>query len=255
MSVTDEWTTVATTFPKLPPSSARAHATTARLLIRPLAADDLDAIHALRTQPEVMAWSAAGRIDRDRDETAAVLARFMPPHDTGTFNCAICLRATGELVGFGGVHKLNSSSSSSSSGEDGGEAGYGWPELGYMFRREHWGGGLATEFVRAFLGLWEDLRREPAEMRVSAKSVVGVGVGLVAGGAGASGDRLAQQQRQACTAREVLVAVIDSKNAASQRILEKCGFERFDVWTEKDDEDPEREHELFSFRYLPREST
>lgn len=241
MSITDEWTTVATTFPKLPPSSARAHATTARLLIRPLAAGDLGAVHAIRTQPEVMAWSAAGRIDRDRDETAAVLARFLPPHDTSTFNCAVCLGATGELVGFGGVHKLYGSSPDAGEGRGG---AYGWPELGYMFRREHWGGGLATEFVRAFLGLWEELRREPAEMRVSVKSVVGVVE---------DEEKPADQQARA---REVLVANIDSKNAASQRILEKCGFERFDVWTEKDGEDPEREpHELFSFRYLPKEGS
>lgn len=251
MPTTGERTTVATTFPKLPSSSDRAHATTARLLIRPLAADDLEGIHAIRTQPDVMAWSAAGRIDRDRDETAAVLAKFLSPHDTGTFNCAICLRATGELVGIGGVHRLNSAGGRDD--DDAGvgpEDGYGWPELGYMLRREHWGRGLATEFVTAFLGLWEDLRREPAEMRVNTKSVVGAGsAGAGHGSGGASGASGGPRQ-----AREVLVAIIDPRNAASQRILEKCGFESFDTWAQKDREDPEKERELLSFRYLLKES-
>lgn len=226
----DHWTTITTTLPHLPPSAARLNATTSRLLIRPLAASDLDGLHALRTQPEVMVWSTAGHPDRDLDQTAAVLAQALPPGDLRTFNCAICLRDTGEFIGCGGVYRMNTCS-----GEGEGE-GYGWPELGYMFKKEYWGCGMATEFVRAFVEMWEALPREVVERRVNAKSVVAVG-----------GDEQASKQ-----AREFLVAVIEPKNAASQRILTKCGFERFDAFMEKDNQGPEREIELHALRYCPK---
>lgn len=230
MATTDAWTTVRTTLPHpLPPSSARTHTVTARLLLRPLFASDLDALHALRTQPEVMAWTAVRRIDRSKEETATVLARFLPPSDTETFNCAICLRDTGELIGCGGIHRLNR--------DDGRDAllpegSYGWPELGYMFKKEYWGGGMATEFVEAFLAMWEALQRQPVEMRVNAKTAVASGAPT--------------------PAKEVLVAIIDPKNGASRRILDKCGFEKFDVFKERDKHDPHGECELCAFRYFPR---
>lgn len=246
MAATDEWTTVSTTLPNLPPSSARAHTTTARLLLRPLLASDLDGLHALRTQPEVMARTAAGRIDRDPAETADRLARFLPPGgDETTFNCAVCLRATGELVGCGGVHRMGRG--------DGGVSrvgepadGYGWPELGYMFRRECWGRGLASEFVGAFLGEWEGLARREVELRVNARSVVEAQA-EVEGQPGEDGSKR--------RAEEVLIAIIDPENRASQRILEKSGFVRFDAFREAHREDPKKHLELVTYRYLPKANT
>lgn len=231
----DNWTTITTILPCLPSSTARTNTTTSRLLLRPLAASDLDGLHALRAQPEVMAWSVSGRPDRDLDETAAVLARFLPPDDVRTFNCAICLRDTGELVGCGGVHRMNTCHGEEE-GKGEGEGIYGWPELGYMFKKEYWGCGMAKEFVRAFVEMWEALPREAVERKVDGKSVAVLG-----------GDEPASKQ-----ARESLVAVVDPKNAASQRILEKCGFERFDVFVEMDNQDPERTTELHAFRYFPK---
>lgn len=237
--------TVHATLPHpLPPSLARTHTTTARLLIRPLSASDLAALHALRTQPEVMAWTAAGRVDHSMEETATVLAKFLPPRDTEAFNCAICLKDTGELVGCGGVHRLDRldrldrlscEDSRGGAGAQLAEGGYGWPELGYMFRKEYWGSGMATEFVTAFLAMWEALPRQTLEMRVNAKTIVA-----------------GEPQGGVMQVKEVLVAIIDPKNGASHRILDKCGFAKFDVFKEADREDPHKEDELFAFRYFPK---
>lgn len=238
MSATDEWTRVTTTFPIIPSSSARSHAATARLIIRPLAASDLSNLYALRTQPEVMAWASARRIDRDRDETAGVLGKFLPPNDASAFNCAICLRSTGEMIGIGGVHRLNRASEDGDGDSGPGAVGvYGWPELGYMIRKEHWGGGLATEFVIGFLRVWNELPRQEVKMQVNAKSVVIDGIG----------------EDGSERATEVLIAIIDPANGASQRILEKCGFEVFDSWTEKNSNHSGKPLELQTFRYLQKE--
>lgn len=115
--------TVKTTLPTVPlPSNAeRVAVSTERLILHPLTPEDLDLVHVLRTQSEVMQHSALGRIDQDLDETRKWLARFLPPHDSITVNCAICLKDTGELIGLGGCHRLQGS--------------LGWPEIGYMLRK------------------------------------------------------------------------------------------------------------------------
>lgn len=222
--------TVRTTIPTLPPSPSRPQVTTPRLLLRALAPSDLDAVHELRSQPEVMRWSSAGRADADKERTAARLALSLPPNDANTFNCAICLRETGELVGMGGVHTLERVA--------GVQIGFGWPEVGYLLRREYWGQGMATEFLGAFLEMWEGLPREVVERRVDVRSLVG---GMV----GDEGELVAEQ----------LVAVTSGLNGGSLRVLEKSGFERFLVFEEVDFHDAEKMAELVAFRYLPRNGT
>lgn len=237
MATTDGWVSIRTTLPRLPSSAARTPVTTQRLLIRPICAAHLDGLHELRTQPEVMRWTAAGRIDKDKGETAEKLAPFLPPRDATAFNCAICLKETGEVIGMGGVHRMNRHD-----GRDGVDhvGAYGWPELGYMFKSEYWGKGMATEFVGAFLGMWEALERDAVETRVNAKTVVPAG-----GGAGAVGC-------EPMPAREELIAMVDVTNVASQRILLKCGFEQFDAFRERHREDPDASLELVAFRCFPR---
>lgn len=217
----ETWTAVHTTLPRLAPSSARSIVTTQRLLIRPIIASDLDALHGLRTQPEVMRWTAAGCVDSNKDATASVLAAFLPPHDAEAFNCTMCLRETGEPIGMGGVHRMNTNQD------------YGWPEIGYMFKKEHWGKGLATEFVVAFLRMWDGLERVPIELNVNPKT-------------------LATDDGQRTTVKEQLLATADATNAASQRILTKCGFEAFDKFEEEDPQDPTKVVQLVTFRYFPR---
>ncbi|KAL7619662.1 hypothetical protein AAE478_010203 [Parahypoxylon ruwenzoriense] len=108
--------------------------------------------------------------------------------------------STGELIGEGGVHTLESSS-------------YGWPEIGYKFRKEFWGQGYGTEFLRVFLEAWWRLPRTSARIQVCSSSVHGQGEGK---------------------AIEQVYANADAQNVPSQKLLEKVGFTRFMEWTEPD---------------------
>lgn len=193
---TDDFIVIRATLPTIPfpLNNARPTITTDRLLIRPLQPDDLQALHTLRTQEEVMKWTAAERIDRDIEETRSKLATFLPPNDAITANCAICLRHTGELIGLGGCHLFL--------GE------HGWPEVGYMLRKEFWGQGIATEFLTAWLRFWEQLPRSEREVKVRRDMVAGAGtVGEVV--------------------EERLVGLVLESNVSSQAVLRKSGFERF----------------------------
>lgn len=238
---TDPWPRVFTTLPHpLPSSAERTPTLSPRLLLRPLAATDLDGLFLLTTQHEVMKWTAAGRTHSSHQETMAKLAEFLPPNDTKTFNCAICLRATGELIGIGGVHRFSRVEARHGGAAADQDGWYGWPELGYMLKKEFWGMGLATEFVTAFVGMWEQLRRAAVEVQVHVKSL-----GVVDAHSGFGG------AVRPAAAREELIAIVERENGASERILRKCGFELFDKFTERHKNDPDRLLELSSFRYFP----
>ncbi|KAK4116215.1 acyl-CoA N-acyltransferase [Canariomyces notabilis] len=243
---------VRTTLPKLPlPSNAdRVPVTTARLLLRPLAQTDLPALHVLRTQPEVMHWTAVGKVDPDMATTQARLNLFMPPNDAHTYNCAICLRDTGELIGVGGSHVWKSS--------------LGWPEVGYMLRREYWGKGLGTEFLRGFLeGIWEGLEREVVELEVDSRSVSGCEGGVGANGdVGREADSLAAeagdggdgQRVGIVTVPEQLIAITAEGNGKSQAVLVKTGFEWFVTWKAPDSVKGDSDDglvDLPTYRYFP----
>lgn len=224
----EDWVSVRTTLPTLPQSLDRPHITTPRLVLRPFMHSDLDALYTLRQQPQVMQWTTAGRVDADREETASKLALFLAPNDTKTFNCAICLRDTGELIGQGGVHAYEQPPDDAAAGPQ-----LGWPEVGYMIRKEHWGKGIATEFLAAFLDMWARLPREGVVERKVAASSVGA-----AGGATTVVD-------------EQLVAVIDGTNGASQKILERCGLESFMSFRDVDMRAPDKMIDLVAYRYFP----
>lgn len=241
MASTDSWTTVRTTLPlPLTASTARIPILTQRLVLRALAPSDLASLHLLMTQPEVMQWTVAGRAHTTLAETQRRLADFLPRQDVAdvvfSFQCAVCLRAgddgAGELVGIGGVVGFNRLLGG---GLPGGGGGHGWPELGYLFRKEVWGMGLATEFVRAFLGAWEDLPRAEFDIDVNVKSLAG-------GETDECGKRVAER----------LVATTEPQNGASGHVLQKCGFEQFDGFTEKHREDVDKSLDLLAFRYLLR---
>ncbi|KAF4841104.1 putative N-acetyltransferase p20 [Colletotrichum siamense] len=208
-----DFKTVKTTLPTrpLPPHALRQPVVTERLILRPVSADDLQALHTLRTQPEVMRFSAVGRVDADLNETRARLAQNLPPHDADNYDVSICLRATGRWIGIGGCKKPS-----------GGELG--WPEIGYMLQKDYWGSGYATEFVQAFLGAWWSLPRSECEIAVERASVEGEKA--VSGRAGEVEGGV----------EEILTAVTATDNPASQKILTKLGFEKFKVWKEVDEE-------------------
>ncbi|OIW31834.1 acyl-CoA N-acyltransferase [Coniochaeta ligniaria NRRL 30616] len=215
-----ERVSVKTTSPTrpLPPSSSRPAVTTERLIIRALVPEDAQAFHVLRTQAEVMANSAIGRVDKDLEETRSRLAAFVPPNDENTFHFAICLKETGEMIGVGGCHNLSSV--------------FGWPELGYMLREELWGQGLATEFVRAWLNMWCELPRTVVQFDVHQKSAHSEHGG---------------DEKTA----EAVIAYTTAYNVGSQKVLEKSGFQHFLTWSVPDRRNPAVEVDLYGYRYFP----
>jgi RimJ/RimL family protein N-acetyltransferase len=198
---------VKTTWPTPPPHADRKPIRTERLLIRPFDASDIEAIHELRTQPEVMLWTLFGVVDKDVEQSRAFIERFIPPKDSESYNFAIVYlgesnedNRDGVIVGSGGCHKLRPD--------------LGWPEIGYMFRKEYWNKGLATEFVRAFTKAWWALPRRPLEIEVEAASI--------------------KEKRDDAVPQvpEILTAVIDAENTGSGRVLEKSGFKEYKRWNE-----------------------
>ncbi|KAI1162076.1 acyl-CoA N-acyltransferase [Nemania serpens] len=212
-SLTTTTVEVKTTLPTrpFPANAARRPIRTPHLVLRALTQGDLAALHALRTQRAVMARTLAGRPDADAAETQARLDPFLSPcgGDVRTFNPAICLASTGELIGLGGVFRADGD----------GDGGLGWPEVGYMIREEHWGAGYATEFVHAFLRAWWGLPRAEARIAVDALSVAGL-----EGGEDEDGGEVEVPER--------LCAIVEETNVGSLRVMEKTGFKRFKTWTE-----------------------
>ncbi|KAI0434953.1 acetyltransferase domain-containing protein [Xylaria sp. FL1042] len=204
---------VKTTSPTVPPNIDRTPIRTERLLIRPFDLSDVKAVHELRTQPEVMQWTSIGTVDKDLDQTRVFIERFLPPKDLETYNFAVMYlgdAAKGEdtdgvLIGTAGAHQsLNT---------------FGWPEVGYMFRKEYWNKGLGTEFLHAFTKAWWALPRNEVQREVDTASVEGRGE--------KSGGDVMQIP-------EVLTALIEANNVGSRRVLEKAGFREFKRWSEPD---------------------
>jgi RimJ/RimL family protein N-acetyltransferase len=114
---------------------------TTRLVLRPFTADDLDALYAIQSRPDVaryLYWKP-----RDLEQVRAVLATKV--HQTildsegQGLSLAVVRRDTGGLVGeiklfwLSAEHRLG--------------------EIGYVFHPDHGGKGLATEAARVGLAL------------------------------------------------------------------------------------------------------
>ncbi|KFH46433.1 putative N-acetyltransferase-like protein [Hapsidospora chrysogenum ATCC 11550] len=196
-----EWVTVKTTLPRQPfePAATRPSIRTERLLLRPLRESDLEALHELRTQPEVMIHTYRGKVDADLQETRDNLALRLPPNDRTNFDFAICLPETNRLIGIGGSFSRSGS--------------LGWPEIGYMLRKEAWGRGYATEFLRAFLEAWWALPREESEHKVE-KSTVDEAEGEVKA--------------------ERVMGLTVTAHEASQNVMRKSGLQFVKAWEEED---------------------
>ncbi|KAI1502499.1 acetyltransferase domain-containing protein [Biscogniauxia marginata] len=199
---------VRTTLPTqpLPPNSARAPIRTPRLILRAFVPSDLEGVHTLRSQPEVMVFTSVGRVDRDRAETREFMDRFLPPNDSHTYDFVICLAETGEIIGTGGMHKVNFE--------------FGWPEVGYMFKRECWGRGFATEFLRAWLEAWWALPRSVVDVNVDTASI----------GRDGSGDSGVVEE-----VPELVSAMVEENNPNSAKVLKKLGFREFKTWSTHDE--------------------
>ncbi|CAK7236512.1 hypothetical protein SCUCBS95973_009632 [Sporothrix curviconia] len=232
-SVFSDWVTVLTTVPllPLPPNNERAALVTERLIIRPPTEDDLAALYELRTLPEVMRNTKTGTIDVDIAFTRGRLVPFLAPGDARTFNFAICLREAGDnkLIGIGGVHIFHSV--------------FGWPELGYMFHSAHWGKGYATEFVRGFLQMYSKLPRPetPQPLRVTRCTLPADLQAKAGPGTAEKSDYDDDPEALARTVtadtvvvEEKLTAIVAVRNAESNRVVTKGGFERFMQFSKED---------------------
>ncbi|KAL7943286.1 acetyltransferase domain-containing protein [Trichoderma barbatum] len=195
---------IRTTLPLIPPIDSRDEIHTSRLIIRAPRISDVPALHILRTQHEVMKYSAKGA-DKTLEDTRRSLDDVFPPNDGKTYYFLIFEKETGDLVGKGGMHGLTGWT-------------FGWPEIGYSFKQEAWGKGYATEFLAAFLQKWWSLPRNEVEIEVDATSLDA--------GALKTGD---------APIVEILVGVVDAENLGSRKVLEKTRFKELRQWTTMDD--------------------
>jgi [ribosomal protein S5]-alanine N-acetyltransferase len=104
---------------------------TERLLLRAMAADDLDDLLAIFGDPAVMAAFRVAPLDRE--QVRRWLERNLDhqrEHGYGLF--AVCLKTDGRLIGDCGLELMEVS-------------GEQVAELGYDFRRDCWNRGYATE--------------------------------------------------------------------------------------------------------------
>jgi RimJ/RimL family protein N-acetyltransferase len=111
--------------------------TTPRLWLRPFAAADHDAIHAIYSDPDVMRYVGNGA-HRTAADTAAALRSYADSLASRGYSfVAVIERETGALIGDGGLYPF------AGTGPD--------LELGYTLARASWGRGYATELGRALL--------------------------------------------------------------------------------------------------------
>lgn len=107
---------------------------TPRLEIRPFEAADLDPLHAVYGDAEVMRWTG-GASDRAGSEKA--LQTHISRHaEDGFAFWAVVERESGELIGDAGLGRL---------GDE--------VEIGWTLRQDRWGRGYATEAARAILAI------------------------------------------------------------------------------------------------------
>ena len=108
---------------------------TARLLIRPLSPRDLEGVHAVFSDAEVMRYVPGGACDRDGSK-ARLQALIEHQRDHGFSKWAVIEMESRRLIGDCGLQYL-----------DGGPE----IELGFHIVRSRWGCGLASEAARACL--------------------------------------------------------------------------------------------------------
>ena len=118
-----------------PSHDGRLPILTDRLTIRPLRLGDVEAMHAVYSDPDVVRYIPGGV--RDRDGTYRRVADLIAHHDRhGVSKWAVTLSNSGFLIGDCGLQFL---------------PGRTDLELGFHFARAYWGHGYATEAASACL--------------------------------------------------------------------------------------------------------
>ena len=109
--------------------------TTKRLIIRPCTLADLEAMHTVWSDPEVMAPIPSKPYDREKS-WARLSEKISHQAEHGFSKWAVAEIASGKVIGECGMHYFE-----------------GGPdiELGYRFARAYWGQGFATESAQACL--------------------------------------------------------------------------------------------------------
>jgi ribosomal-protein-alanine N-acetyltransferase len=123
-----------------PASLSRLRLETPRLVLRELTADDALAVQEWAVDPEVyryMEWGPNTLAQTQEFLRQVMAARLEQPRRT--FELGFLLKATGRLVGAGGL-RIRS-------------AEHRTADVGYVLRRDAWGQGLATEAARALVEL------------------------------------------------------------------------------------------------------
>jgi RimJ/RimL family protein N-acetyltransferase len=114
---------------------------TARLLLRPFVAEDLDALHDLRSRPDVtryLYWEPASRDEVRRELDRRVRQRTLE-REGETLHLAMVLRGGGAVIGDVSLKWLSREQ----------EQG----EVGFVVHPDHQGRGLAGEAAKAMLRL------------------------------------------------------------------------------------------------------
>jgi ribosomal-protein-alanine N-acetyltransferase len=108
---------------------------TPRLTLRPFAPGDVEAIHAIYSDPDVMRWVGTGPVAAET-ATARMLDGYAAHQRTHGFSFwAVLERDSGVLIGDAGLHRT----------------ALGETELGYTLAQSAWGRGYATEAAGAWL--------------------------------------------------------------------------------------------------------
>ena len=106
-----------------------------RLTIRPFNETDVDAVFALRSDPEIMRFIRAPQTERE--ETVSWIKRLSSLWETSGIGFgALIEKESDELIGWSGLWILKESQEI---------------EVGYAIRQDRWGMGYATEAAKSVL--------------------------------------------------------------------------------------------------------
>ncbi|WXC56079.1 hypothetical protein SNK03_002016 [Fusarium graminearum] len=173
---------------------------TKRLILKPFYEDAATDLFPMRAQQEVMMWTSQGAPDKDLEQTRIWASQRLPPHHEEDFSYVISEIETGQVIGNGGTYRR--------------ACELGWPAIGYMFRKEAWGKGYATEFLSAFMEVWWELPRVEVSIEVDRATLSEEEIKT-------SSDRAIMERCAAETIKE---------NLGSNRVLVKAGFEKVKEW-------------------------